>query len=124
MQSNDEKITLDNLNNGQVGSRFDYELKKVLNNINDPNTTLKERRIVVEIKIKPAEDRMNLDIKTSVRSFLAEDAPVVARAFLGSDLNGNATAHEIVTKKSVQMPLTDMEEQAKGSNVVHMTGGE
>lgn len=127
MQTNNEKISLMNLNGGIAVARFDHELRKVLDNINDPNTTLKERRIVLEVKIKPAEDRENLDIKTSVRPFLSEDAPIVSRAFMGSDLNGNSVAHEIISKQ-VQLPLTPKEEQAKGNtmeagNVVPMAKG-
>lgn len=39
-----EKITLSSIKDGAVEERFQYELKKVLNNIADPNTETNIKR--------------------------------------------------------------------------------
>lgn len=48
-----EDVTLSNLAGGGVVERFDDELKVVLKNMLDPNTTLGVREVNLKVKIKP-----------------------------------------------------------------------
>lgn len=63
-----EKVSLANLAGGAAVERFDAELARVLDNIADPNTKVKQaRKIKLEVAIVPTEDRATgvLEIKAS-----------------------------------------------------------
>ena len=58
-----DKISLLNLKGGAAIEMFDRQLQRVYNNIGDVNTSLKEREIVLKVKIKPSKDRSLLAIQ-------------------------------------------------------------
>ena len=67
-----DKITLSNLLHGAIEEKFQHELKKVIGNIADINTSYKDKRkINISIEIKPDEMRQDLKIAANVTSKLA-----------------------------------------------------
>ena len=58
MQPKVEKVSFSTISGGAVIERANLELEKVLENIQDPNTSAKAiREVNVKIKIKPSDDR-------------------------------------------------------------------
>ena len=86
------QVTLNNINNGAVNDLFLEALKKVLNNIADPNTSPAEmRKINIEISVKPHSDRTFAEINLRVTTKLAQPAAVSSRFFI-ENINGEPMA--------------------------------
>ncbi len=85
-----EKITLSSLKDGAVEERFQYELKKVLDNIADPNTeTKKARKITIELTFSPDESCENVSCITKVKSSLVpvkESSCILSLSSAGENL--------------------------------------
>lgn len=57
------EVSLSTLGNGAVEELFGVELKRVLENIADPNADARTpREVTVKIRIKPNEDRSRADV--------------------------------------------------------------
>lgn len=56
---------------GEIVDRINYEMAKVVDNINNPNTDEKARKITVEIKLTPKNNRKTVEMSTSVKSKLS-----------------------------------------------------
>jgi len=66
-----EKITLSTLKGGALEERFQYELKKVLENIVDPNTEAKkQRKITIELILLPDESLEVVGLEAKIKSTL------------------------------------------------------
>ena len=56
--------------NAAAIERINYELVKVLENIQNPNTDEKPRKLTVELCITPVNNRTTVNIKTTVKTAL------------------------------------------------------
>ena len=56
--------------NAAAIERINYELVKVIENIQNPNTDEKPRKLVVELVITPVNNRTTVNIKTTVKKNL------------------------------------------------------
>ena len=56
--------------NSAAIERINYELIKVIENIQNPNTDEKPRKLVVELCIAPVNNRTTVNIKTTVKKTL------------------------------------------------------
>ncbi len=56
--------------NSAAIERINYELVKVIENIQNPNTDEKPRKLVVELNITPVNNRTTVNIKTTVKKTL------------------------------------------------------
>ena len=56
--------------NAAALDRINYELIKVIENIQNPNTDEKPRKLVVEMSITPVNNRTTVNIKTTVKKTL------------------------------------------------------
>ena len=56
--------------NAAAVERINYELTKVMENIRNPNTDEKPRKLVVEMSITPVNNRTTVNIKTTVKKTL------------------------------------------------------
>ena len=69
-------VDLASLNKGAVADLFEREWQKVLDNIQDINTDPKAlRKVTIEIKVRPSEDRNKADTTIQVKSALAGVRP-------------------------------------------------
>ncbi len=88
---NDETITVSigNVADGAMVVAFERALNEVLKNIADPNTpATQSRSIVLRLKIKPKDDRVQLSTEFTCESKLASITPNQSRMFLGRDKEG------------------------------------
>ena len=80
------KLSLTKLGGGVVEEILAEELKKVLQNIGDPNTKANiPRTIELKIKFKPSDDRSISSITCEVKSKLAPGRPFETMAVLSTD---------------------------------------
>lgn len=79
-----KEVALDTLAGGALPERFDMQLAKVLENIQDPNTEATEvRSITLEVKLKPSEDRDRAQTAVRVKTKLAGPKPVETTVHMG-----------------------------------------
>jgi len=89
-----QTITLDNLKGGAVLERFEDELKRLAENVIDPNCEARAKReIVLRIVVKPDSERRIATIGIYAYSKLAPPLALVTRAFFAKD-GGQAVAFE------------------------------
>ncbi|MDR0717993.1 MAG: hypothetical protein LBF78_00035 [Treponema sp.] len=112
-----QQVTLETLNSGAVIDLFEAEWRKLLNNIQDPNTKPDAvRKVKIEIAIKPAKDRRNASTSVSVTASLASIVPHEASIVIGVE-NGEAQAYAFdPNQKTLDF---DEEESEKEGGLVH-----
>lgn len=98
---------LSDLMDGSVEERFNEELKKVWNNIYDPNTEAKKARtLTMKVKIVPNERRDSCDFRVNVTSTLAPYTDLTQTVMLSLAPDGSIRA----TERTDQVPgQLDME---------------
>ncbi len=90
-----ERFTLCEIGRGAAVERFDLELQKVLDNIQDPNTDPKKARsVVLTFTITPDEDRGVGKYAIDAQAKLAPIKAHPGRVFLGRDQDGHGVASE------------------------------
>lgn len=65
-----QKIGILGIQNGQLIKNIDYELDKIINNINDINTDEKPRTLDIKIRVTPIMDKRQLRIECTTTSKL------------------------------------------------------
>lgn len=98
MSDEQEDVSLANLAMGGAVERFDDELKVVLRNILDPNTTLSARSITLTVKFKPDQNRDFSVASIDVKSKLAPSTPLQTKMFI-ADTKDGAVATEYSPKE-------------------------
>lgn len=87
---------LDELMDGALTERFNYEMERVLNNVFDMNTDpRKKRQVQIVIDITPNERRDAAEFKVDVKSKLAPPVAIAQTVMIYQDDSGNVTATEI-----------------------------
>ena len=83
----DENLSLKNLLEGGAIEACDDQIKKVIENLLDPNTGESSRKVKLELVFKPTKgsdgEQVEIEIKTSCT--LAPFRPLVTRALIGRD---------------------------------------
>jgi len=110
----DETLSLETLCGGAVTEKFNRALRKVSENILDPNTEVKPKReIVLKVTLSvDEEDREDVAVTASVTTKLAPEIGAITQVYLTQDLtNGVITATEY-TKGQIrgQLSLNDLGE--------------
>lgn len=84
--NNKIKVSLSELNDGGLQQRFNNELKKVAENIMDPNTDeTKKRKIQINIDVIPRGNRDAMGFEIEVKSTLLPRKKVYADVLIDSD---------------------------------------
>lgn len=92
-----EFFTLTEIGRGAAVERFDLELQKVLDNIQDPNTDPKKARsVVLKFTITPDEDRGVGKYAIDAQAKLAPLKAHPGRVFLGKD---SKTGHGVASEE-------------------------
>lgn len=82
----EEELTLDNIGEGAAMEIFQDELKRVMKNIFDLNTSPKKTRtITISISFTPDEDRVMSNIYVSGKSSLVPTNGVSSRVMAGKE---------------------------------------
>lgn len=77
-------VTLETIGNGSLGELFAAELARVLDNIADPNTDQKTKRVItLQVSFKPGRDRDVADVELKCSSKLAGINSVNALVYIG-----------------------------------------
>ena len=107
---------LDELMDGALTERFNYEMERVLLNVFDPNTNPRaKRQIQIVIDIAPNERRDAAEFKVDVKSKLAPPVAVAQTVMLNMDDEGVVTATEFTSQVPGQI---DMDGQVNIPKVV------
>ena len=97
---------LDELMDGALTERFNYEMERVLQNVFDMNTDpRKKRQIQIVIDIAPNEHRDAAEFRVDVKSRLAPPMAVAQTVMIHQDDDGNVTATEISSQVPGQIDM-------------------
>jgi hypothetical protein len=88
-----DQVSLTTLARGGAIERFDDELRRVLENIMDPNTGIGKRSVTVTVVLKPAEDKRSAVVSIACTSKVQGAEPTSTMLFIGR-ANGKAAAME------------------------------
>lgn len=78
------ELSLSTAAGGAAEELFDHELRKVLDNIQDPNTQADAiREVTLRLRIKPNEDRTSAEMTLLVVSKVAGVKPVADLVYMG-----------------------------------------
>jgi len=102
-------LTVESLAGGGAVERLHKALQEVLENILDPNTPAKKpRKAVLELIIKPNEQRNMGEMTISTKTTLCAPEPIETSIFIDTDKKGKAVASERVSGESPgQQPLME-----------------
>jgi hypothetical protein len=110
-------VDINNLAGGAMAERINRELKKVAENVMDPNTKADAvRTVTVQIKIKPNEARQIGNTEIEVKSSLAPAKGVPTQFVFDFDRDGKAVMKELnLSSDQNQMAMNDAGEVVDGT---------
>ena len=119
-----EALDLKNIAGGALQEKVDAAMRKVLDNMQDPNTPWKvKRQITVKIAFTQNEERDDTAVDLSVETKLAPVSPVRTRMTIGRDLrDGEVYAEEYGRQITGQMSL-ELEQGPSGTVMASGTDG-
>ena len=81
-----EKATLLNLAEGAAKEKFDFELQRVIENIQDLNTDPSQKReVILKVVFVADKERKKVSVEVSAKSKLAADVPATDMIHLTRD---------------------------------------
>ena len=120
-----ELLNLNEIADGALQEKLNAAMRKVLENMQDPNTPYKVKRgITVKLGFTQTESRNDAVVDVSVETKLAPASPIQTMMSIGKDLrNGEVYAEEYGKQVKGQMSL-DMSKlaQVDGDTVDSETG--
>lgn len=91
---------------GAIKERTDYEMTRIVENIQDPNTqAAKKRSLIIQIDFMPDEQRTKLAFQTTVKSKTMPTAPISSMLYVTPDENGELTYMEATMQAPGQRDL-------------------
>lgn len=117
------KVDLNDLVGGALQEKFSKAFEKVIENLQDQNTSFKvKRKITIELSFDQNETRDDVSVSVDVKEKLAPQAGMKTSFFIGKDLKtGEVYAEEYGKQIKGQMSLKDYESQG-GQTVDTETG--
>ena len=124
-------LSLQDIAGGALQEKTNAAMNKVLENMQDPNTPWKNKRVInIKIAFTQNEDRDDTAVEVSVDTKLAPVSPVVTRMSIAKDLStGKLFAEEYGKQIKGQMSFSDVISAAPpvqqiGNDVVDTATGE
>lgn len=130
------ELPLSSLANGAIQEKLDVELKKVFENIHDPNTKAEDKRTVtIKLEFVPDENRQTVKLNSNISIKLANVKDVSMTVLTGKDLtNGYIEAKELKSnvpgqtyfdddltpKTDVGVPVDVVEREMNRKNVINL----
>lgn len=107
------KINLQNLVGGQLQEKFERAFEKVIENLQDPNTSYKVKRgIDIKLNFTQNEDRDDVSVSVLVSEKLAPQQDMSTKFYIGTDLStGEVFAEEYGRQVRGQMNLNDYQNE-------------
>jgi hypothetical protein len=91
-----ERINIANIAKGALVEQADTEIKKILENIADPNTDIKKKRtLTIKVDFIPT-DRESSVIQIQTKSSIVPYNAVTTQVYIGKDSDGTVVAEEFV----------------------------
>lgn len=130
-------LPLSELANGAIQEKLDGELKKVFENIHDPNTKAEDKRTVtIKLEFVPDENRQTVKVNSNISIKLANVKDVSMTVLTGKNLtNGKIEAKELKStvpgqtyldpddltqKTDVGVPVDVIEREMNRKNVINL----
>lgn len=102
------QIDLSSLAGGAVAERFNIELKKILENIADPNTDPKKaRKLQLTLTIKADENRDIANVSIQTKAILVPAKEIETKIIMDRDSKGSVVGAELVSGVKGQLFITD-----------------
>lgn len=102
------QISIDSLAGGALAEKLNIELRKLAENVQDPNTKADAvRTITCTIKVKPDENRQLGSSEISVKSSLAPSKGIPASFIFDFDRDGKAVVREMVLSRDPNQLAVD-----------------
>lgn len=123
-------LSLQSIAGGALQEKADVAMQKVLENMQDPNTPWKNKRVInIKIAFSQNEERDDTAVEVSVDTKLAPVSPMVTRMAIGKNLDsGRIVAEEYGNQIKGQLSFADLEAAASvqkiGNDVVNVSTGE
>ncbi len=111
-----EKKSIIEMARGAILERVDFEMERILENIQDANTSpTAKRKLTVSLELIPASDRKTIIVKATAKSVLTPTEPVVTSLALGGmPGTGEAMVYEMTPQVPGQYSLDGtVQEQPK-----------
>jgi hypothetical protein len=98
---------------GAFLERADYEMKRVLDNILDPNTSATaKRKMTITVTFEPDDDRKNIFTKVDVKTALSATNAVKTTLYIaGEDSNGTPQVVEMTPQIPGQLDMFGGEQE-------------
>lgn len=91
---------------GAIKERTDYEMTRIIENIQDTNTqAAKKRSLIIQIDFLPDEQRTNMAVAATVKSKTMPTAPVSTMLYMTADSNGEMAYVEATMQAPGQRDL-------------------
>lgn len=109
------KLDLNKFAGGILQEKFNGALTEVIKNMQDPNTSFKNKRgITISIGITQNEQRDDAKISVSVTTKTSPVLPIETALYMGKDLDtGDIEIREYGKQVAGQMTFTDIQEPEK-----------
>jgi hypothetical protein len=106
------KLDLNKFAGGTLQEKFDRAVNEVIQNMQDPNTSFKNKRgITISIGFTQNEQRDDAKITVSVTTKTAPVLPIETALYMGKDIDtGEIEIREYGKQISGQMSITDIED--------------
>lgn len=114
-------INLSEFADGAVAERFNIELRKVLENIADPNTDPKKaRKVTLTVTLKADEQRDIANVSVQAKTVLAPAKQIETKIVMDYDGDGYVTGAELKSGLKGQSYITEDGEVAddRGNKIV------
>lgn len=114
---NKSKIDLNKFAGGTLQEKFNMALAEVLQNLQNPNTSFKNKRgITISIGFSQNEPRDNANISINVTTKLSPVLPIETQLYMGKDLDtGNIEIREYGKQIAGQMNFNDLPDDSESS---------
>lgn len=113
-KAENDALSVVNIKDGAAVELIDFEIQRVLDNIDDPNTTDSERKVIFELKFKPNKERTITEITFGAKSNLAGSQSHVIAARISTGTDGRPYAEELNRQKP--MPFGNVTKIKKGGS--------
>lgn len=109
------KVELQEVVGGALQEKFDKAFQRVIENLQDPNTSFKmKRKITIQMDFVQNEARDDVHVEVNVVEKLAPQAPMQTAFAIGKDLrSGEVYAEEYGKQIKGQMNIGDLKTEEK-----------
>lgn len=120
------KVELQELVGGALQEKFSKSFEKVVENLQDPNTSFKvKRKITITLSFDQNEARDDVSVSVDVAEKLAPQQGMNTKFFIGKDLKtGEVFAEEYGKQIRGQMSISDLETAPANENTVDVVDTE